>query len=344
MREYFKTLFGNEATKSRLGELIVSGRVPHAFLIDGPRGSGKYTFALSVAAALNCEKVLSDSHPLPCLECNVCKRIYSGEFTDVKVLEKDKGRATLGVDAVKEFKADMFLSATEAEKKVYIIKDAESMTTEAQNSLLTVLEEPPKNVVTLLLANGSDRIINTIKSRAQYVPMSRFSSSELDSALTSLSDEYRRLKRIEPEAIGRLFVLSDGVIGRALELLDPKMKEEADEIYSDVEALTSCIVKSSPYKDLYAAIENLGTARQEIVYKLELTLTALRDLMIVKNTQSFTPLFYPSAEYAQALSAKASVSKLGAVYELITETIDALSKNANSTSLLRALGAKLKNL
>ena len=96
-------LVGNEETKNRIGRAIESGTIPHAFLIGGPSGSGKSILATEIAAAMNCE-MKSGGAPLPCGRCNNCKRIYDGNYPDVKLLAKKKDKATLGVDPVKEFR------------------------------------------------------------------------------------------------------------------------------------------------------------------------------------------------------------------------------------------------
>jgi DNA polymerase-3 subunit gamma/tau len=90
-------------------------------LIVGPSGSGKSTLAREIAMAINCEKRNEGAYPMPCGFCNTCRRIREGNFTDIKYLEKPKDRATIGVEAVKDFREDMFLSATESERKIYII-------------------------------------------------------------------------------------------------------------------------------------------------------------------------------------------------------------------------------
>ena len=102
VREYFPELLGNKDTKLRIGKAIEAGTVPHAFLIGGPSGSGKSVLAKEIAAALNCENLKSPSHNLPCGRCNNCKRVLEGNFTDVKILEKKKDKATLGVAEVKD--------------------------------------------------------------------------------------------------------------------------------------------------------------------------------------------------------------------------------------------------
>ena len=133
MSKYFSALFGNEATKARIGRAITDGTLPHAFLVSGPEGSGKATLATEIAAALNCER--RGGGELPCHMCNSCRRIKDGSFIDVKWLEKPKDKMTIGVGEVRTFREDMFLSATESDYKVYIIDDADRMTPNAQNAL-----------------------------------------------------------------------------------------------------------------------------------------------------------------------------------------------------------------
>ena len=125
MSRYFPNLFGNERTKERLGAAIDSNTLPHAFLISGPDGSGKRTLANEICAALNCEKKGDPSATLPCNRCNTCRRIAEGKFTDIKVLARAKEKMTVGVEEVRLFRADMFLSSTESPYKLYVIEDAE---------------------------------------------------------------------------------------------------------------------------------------------------------------------------------------------------------------------------
>ena len=150
MRSYFTDILGNEDAKSRLFKAITRGTLPHAHIIVGPVGSGKKTMAKAIAAAVNCANIDSDEHSLPCGVCNNCRRIKEDIFPDIKFLGKSNGKATIGVEDTREFREDMFLSATEAAHKFYVIENAESLTSAAQNALLKVLEEPPKNVHIIL--------------------------------------------------------------------------------------------------------------------------------------------------------------------------------------------------
>ena len=245
MRSYFPDIFGNDFHKNRIALAVLEERLPHALLIDGPKGSGKMTLATDIAATLNCESRDDLTRPFPCGRCNSCRRVREGGFTDVKVLKRVDGKATIGVNEIKAFRSDMYLSATESGHKVYIIDEAEKMTVEAQNALLIILEEPPKNVVIMLLASGTDSILTTIKSRTQYLPMSRFTTEELSKYLDKTSSEARSLAFRDVEGYKALLVSADGRIGKALDLLNPKTREENEEKRREILALISALSKKA---------------------------------------------------------------------------------------------------
>ena len=183
----FGQLLGTAHTKQRLIRAIVGGTLPHAILLCGPRGSGKKTLAALIASAMNCEQRAVAPNNLPCGECNACKRIKSGNFPDVKYLERADGKATVGAAELREFREDMFLSATEANSKFYIIPEAELLTPAAQNALLKVLEEPPPSVYIILLTTDVGKMLSTIRSRTQYVQMELFSPETLSKHVCLLS-------------------------------------------------------------------------------------------------------------------------------------------------------------
>ena len=200
MRGYLETVLGNSDSRLRLGRAVESETLPHALLIAGQFGSGKHTLALAVAAALNCEHKTDSLYPLPCGVCNSCRRVRENSFTDIKTLSKKKDKATIGVGEVRDFREDMFLSATESVHKIYIIESAECLTTEAQNALLTVLEEPPVGVTIILLATECDRLLTTVRSRVQLIMTERFTERELEEYLLKKSRDAREIKNKSPEA------------------------------------------------------------------------------------------------------------------------------------------------
>ena len=342
MREYFTRLLGNGETKARLGRAIEQGRLPHALLIGGPSGSGKSIMAEEIAAALNCEHKNSPAHPLPCGECSFCKRIRQGNFADFKILKKKKDKATLGVVEIKDFREDMFLSATESESKVYIIDDAERMTVEAQNALLKVLEEPPKNVIIILLAKELDKILTTIKSRTQYLATTRFTDEEITEYLLKNSEDAKALYRENPDKLRAAVMSADGRIGYALELVTPRLAEDKCRDRDTVAALIRASITRSPYSELQSAISSLPEKRTELILSLELAISAVRDLIVTKEDRNAKTIFYTCREEAEKISHLADKKKLMALYDALTISLELCQKNANIGNLLADLSARIK--
>ena len=108
--------FGSVVANKNVNMDVKKGEI---LAILGENGSGKTTLATEIAAAVNCENSSNRSAPLPCGRCASCRRIYEGNFPDLKFLKKKREKATLGVEEVKDFREDMFLSSTEAEKSPF---------------------------------------------------------------------------------------------------------------------------------------------------------------------------------------------------------------------------------
>ena len=344
MRTYFPTLFGNDFHKNRIAEAVLEERLPHALLIDGPEGSGKMTFAIEIASALNCETSSDGTRPLPCGRCNSCRRIHEGSYTDVKILGRTDGRATIGVSQIKDFRADMYLSATESRYKVYIIDEAEKMTPEAQNALLIILEEPPKNVVIILLASGTDSILTTIKSRTQYIAMSRFTTEELALHLEKVSPEARSLAFRDQEAYKALLVSADGRLGRAITLSNPKAREENEEARAEIMAVIKSLGKKTPYTELYAAIAALPQKRTEFSAALEMLISALGDLISAKKTDSFSPVFFTDTQATQQIAGDLPLQRLIKIYDIVIHTYRECEKNANVTLAATNMASSIKTV
>ena len=341
VRKYFPRLIGNEETKHRLGKAIDSGTMPHAFLIGGPSGSGKSTLALEIAAALNCEG-RSTGDTLPCGRCNQCRRIYDGNYPDVKILSKKSDRATLGVDSIKDFRDDMFLSATESENKIYIIDDAECMTTEAQNALLKVLEEPPKSVSIILLAKECDRILTTIKSRTQYIAMSRFEDGEIEKWLISESADARGMKVADPIKFAGLIMSADGRLGLAKKLLTKRLSDENEQERADIIRLLCAMGQKGSYADIYSAVSHFPTKRVELQLVLERLMNALRDLIVIKYDERARTVFFPDPTEAVRQCGDIPSKRLVAFYDAVNEAHELCIRNANVQNLIANLTSKIK--
>ena len=342
MRRYFPELLGNEKTKERIGAAIENGTLPHALLIGGASGSGKSTLAVQIAAALNCENKENSSFSLPCGRCNCCKRISELNFPDFKILSKPRDRATLGVEAIKDFREDMFLSSTESDYKIYVIDDAETMTTEAQNALLKVLEEPPLGVLIMILTTEGDKILTTIKSRAQFIPMARFTDEELKKHLCEISQDARELLRESPERFNSVISVADGRLGEAMRLSGKRLSAECAEERGAILNIVRGFCSKRDYKELLDAISYLPTKRAELIPALERVISALRDLIAIKQSENVRLVFFTSREEAREVCGAATVKRLLDIYDCVCRAHLMCVRNANVSNLLASLAAKIR--
>ena len=343
MRSYLDALIGNDSLRERLGSSAERGRISHAFLIEGERGTGKHTLARELAAALNCENKKNAQLPLPCHRCNTCRRIAEGSFTDVKYLKKAKDKATIGIGEVKLFKEDMYLSATESEYKIYVIENAELMTPQAQNSLLIALEEPPQNVIIMLLCEQADKLLTTIKSRAQHLAMSRFSPEELSKNVAAISSAAAAMKNTDPPGYRGLILSADGSIGRALELLYPKLALKSKEKRALTEKLIHSMTAKSAYSEIISAVSKLSQKRAELTSELESLILALRDIISAKVHSDAPALFFTSDDELSELSRQFDAKRLFALYDVVCKACEDNQKNANITTLITNLATSIKN-
>lgn len=342
MRKYFSGLYGNEAAKARLGAAIEAGTLPHAFLVIGASGSGKRTLTLELAAALNCERNGDASQPLPCKKCSSCRRIFDKNFADITTLSRQHGKATVGVEEVRLFREDMYLSPTESSFKIYVIEEAERLTPNAQNALLTVLEEPPKNVIIFLLAQSGDKILTTIKSRAQTVTMERFDADAMRGYLVANSDKAALYSRVDRDTLDGIIMSADGRIGRALMLLSDKESKENAKSRAVTERIVNALGSGTSYAELYSAITELPTSRAELCEALEEVMCAIRDITLVKLDPAAPLIFYTSRDVAKKLAGEMNTKRLITVYELLKGALDDASKNVGISAITAGLGARIK--
>ena len=221
METAFPDLVGNRALAARLDGEIRSGKLSHAYILAGPAGSGKHTLALRIAMALSCENRKIPGVPLPCMTCPSCRKILSGNSPDYIRVAKDKGRATLGVEAIRFLREDVLIAPNDTDTKIYVIEDAETMTPQAQNALLLTLEEPPQYVLFLLLAANTENLLETVRSRAPVLRMEPIPPAEIRACL----DRAGKTAGIPEAEMSDILAGADGSIGRALELLHPDKRK-----------------------------------------------------------------------------------------------------------------------
>lgn len=341
MSKYFTELLGNEKSRERIGRAIEDGTIPHAYLIGGPDGSGKRTFAKLIAAGVNCERKRADG-ALPCMSCNNCKKIMNEAFVDLKFFGKQKDKATIGVDDMRLLKEDAMLSASESEHKIYVIDDAQALTTESQNALLNILEEPPAGVLVILLATECDKILTTVKSRVQYVSMTRFTDGEIQKYVTEHLPAARTMMISEPDRFAGIIKSSKGVIGKAVRLLDADNAESTETERESVIAVIKAFSKKTAYGELHAATSLLPQKRTELMPYLEKLTEAVRDLIVINQSNSQSLEFFISRDEAESAIGTLSTKRLLHIYDAIMQSYEYCSKNANVAGLLASLEEKIR--
>ena len=149
---------------SRVKELGSADKLPHAVLITGENAD---TYADTLAAYLLCENMIN----APCSACNTCKKILTSTHPDVITVTGGETKKSFHIDKIRDMRSDAYILPNEASYKVYILKDVQNLTEQAQNALLKILEEPPSFVVFVLIADSTRALLSTILSRVVKVQL-----------------------------------------------------------------------------------------------------------------------------------------------------------------------------
>lgn len=179
----FDAVVGQEHVVRTLRNALISGRVHHAYLFAGPRGTGKTTTARLLAKAVNC---LAPEEQRPCNECGICVAINEGRLLDL--IEIDAASNT-GVDDVRELRERVGFRPNEARYKVYVIDEVHMLSNAAFNALLKTLEEPPEHAIFVLATTEPHKILSTVLSRCQRFDFHRISLSEIVDRLAWMAEQ-----------------------------------------------------------------------------------------------------------------------------------------------------------
>ncbi len=323
---------GQHRVVSLLQRCLERGTVAHAYLLVGRPHVGKMTLALELAKALNCE-----ADKPPCGECASCRKIALDKHADVQIIgltqnrdAEAKPRVEIGIDQIRQMQHSASLPPFEGRYKVFIIDQAERLSTEAANCLLKTLEEPVDKVIFILLTTNDRLLPDTVVSRCQRLELLPMAATEVEAALNSGWG-------IEPQKAKLLARLCHGCLGWAVSaaLDDDLLKLRAQRIERLVDIADADCEERFAYAAQLAAqfSQNRGVVQEE----LDLWLDWWRDLLLVKagcrdiitNVDLETSLIEVAGYY--------SLAQIKAVISSIQAAGEQLRQNANPRLVLEVL-------
>jgi DNA polymerase-3 subunit delta' len=264
-------VIGQDKILSLLDYSLKTNAIAHAYLLIGPRHVGKGTLAFNLAQALNC-----DGPEPPCGQCRSCQRIMAGKHADVTPIGLDS-RTEIGIDDIRGLQRLANLPPYEGKYKVFIIDEAEYLSTEAANSLLKILEEPPQEVVWLLLAAEEEHLLPTIISRCQRLELKPVQSEQVQEVLINSYN-------VDADKAKLLTQLCHGRLGWALSALanNAILEERSQRIAGLVSLLTANLGQRFAYaQELASQFSQNRRTGAEII---EIWLDWWRDLMLIKGS------------------------------------------------------------
>lgn len=301
----FQDIIGQEQIKEHMQNVLSTGKVSHAYIINGEKASGKEFIARVFAMALQCEKKGVE----PCQECHSCRQALSDNHPDIIRVTHEKPN-TISVDDIRtQVNNDVAIKPYSSPRKVYIINEAEKMTVQAQNALLKTLEEPPEYTVILLLTTNVNSLLPTILSRCVVLNMKPVADE--------LVKEFLMHEMEVPDYKAEVCVaFARGNIGKAKALAS---SEDFENVKAEALSLLKYI-QDMELNEMIAAIKKITEYKLEINDYLDIIAIWYRDVLLFKATNDVNHLVF--REEIQALRRTAQRSS----YEGIETIIEALEK------------------
>jgi len=312
---------GQEPVTQTLSNALNSGRVSHAYLFHGPRGTGKTSTGRILAKAVNC---LANGKGEPCNSCDICRAITEGRALDVIEVDAASNR---GIDEIRDLREKVNYAPSQARFKVYIIDEVHMLTKEASNALLKTLEEPPPHVIFILATTEVHKVLPTILSRCQRFDFRRISQTDAVSKLTRICSTEGI--HIEPEGLRLIAKSATGSLRDAENLLEQLTTYYGSEIgLRQVQAILGItgdqrakeLVRHIVNNDISAGVSTINSVNNDGLDLRQFNrevVEYLRELLLIKTgSEEAVDLTTEDIAELKELAAKTSLAQISKAIRL----------------------------
>ncbi len=339
----FSDVVGQEHITDILKNQLRSGKIFHAYLFTGSRGTGKTTCAKILAKAVNCLSLLDGD---ACCECLSCKAIESGDVLDITEIDAASNN---GVENIRDLREQVNYTPTSAKYRVYIIDEVHMLSQGAFNALLKTLEEPPKHIIFILATTEVHKLPATILSRCQRFDFKRISADVISNRLLDVAS--REGFTIEKSAADMIAALSDGGMRDALSTLDLCAARTSN--ITDDDVLSVCSLAGNNYllelasyimkNDCGAALKKIDELHKNAVDLQRLVselISHYRNLMVAKTVSDPSSLIVCAPKMLEKIVFQAKEYSIEAIVNAIsvfTETLDRMTNQNRRTEAETAI-------
>ena len=311
----FSEIVGQEHITRTLRNQIVAGRVGHAYLFNGGRGTGKTSAAKILARAINC---LNPQDGEPCNECEICKGAINGSLTDIVEMDAASNNS---VEDIRSIREEVNFLPTKAKYRVYIIDEVHMLSTGAFNALLKTLEEPPEHVKFILATTEPQKLPATILSRCQRFDFKRISNENIIKRLNIVCEQSEI--EITKEAMNIIAVLAEGAMRDALSILERCIQDGENKIDED------------KIKDL-VGIPKITYVHNIIdsLFKYDVDNTLKNVDIVLNEGKDINNLLWEMIKYTKDILVYKASQKLDLYSEEEIANIEEISKNISKQDLI----------
>jgi len=304
----FKDIKGQSDVVNILRKSIQKDRIYQSLLFYGNSGVGKYLTAINFAKAINCYKLKAES----CDNCISCTKVSNYNHPDVLIINQDGKNSTIKIDDIRKLQSSINLKCFESDKKICIIRDAEKMTAEAENSLLKSLEEVPSRTVIILIVSNLQNIFSTVISRCQVIRFKPLSHEIMKQIVIEQTN-------ISTKELDFIISISEGSLERVFNYFNRSVLKQRNKLVN---------LMSKKNKELLFYIPEYNT-REDIITFLDIMISWYKDIFLLKAGTDKLIINKDKIELLYKRSKDIALDKLETIIDTIMDTRRNIINNAN---------------